>query len=175
MAQSFDQTQTALQPPKAPEIERKLKFYRLQAFGVPLIALFPLLALFKVFDTTRSLAFAEQSGLRVEVSYPDKIRDRTTEPFQVTVRNNTGTSQNLTVEIDQSYFEQFQNVQFEPDADGIVDERMQFEFEDVKPGEARTVEATFENDDLGVHRAQATVKTEGGEEAAVQFSTFAMP
>jgi hypothetical protein len=175
MAKQLEEAGRGLEPPKPPEIKRLLKFYRLQAIGVPLIALIPLLALFKVFDTTRGHASAEGPGLGLEVSYPAKLRYRTFEPIEVRVQNRSSAEQNFSIELDAKFMRQFQNVQFEPDADEITDDKLSFKFDKVKPGESRTVEANLEADDLGTHACIAGAELEDGSHVEVTFNTFVFP
>jgi hypothetical protein len=61
-------------PQGPPQIRRRLRFSPLQAIGILALLSIPALALAGVFGTDVSSASAESEGLRVDVTYPGRMR-----------------------------------------------------------------------------------------------------
>jgi hypothetical protein len=169
------QQQEPMSPPKPPEIKREISFYRNQMIGLPIIALLPLLALFKVFDTSLDTVKSSNEGLSLSVRYPTKIRNRTIEPMQITVTNETGVEQKeLEVHVSRGFVEKFKQIKFEPDVDDIERDSYVVQLKDVKPGEERTIDMDIETDMVGTHDCRVWAST-GDEEASASFKTFVYP
>ncbi|HEY0868562.1 MAG TPA: hypothetical protein VGE01_14355 [Fimbriimonas sp.] len=163
-------------PPSAPKMARDLRFYRLQAIGVPLLALLPILALFGFFDTKNGEASASEGGVDLQVSYPSRFRFRTAKPFTATVRNDTGHELTMIqVKLEKAYVERFKNPEFVPEPSEADDRSLVFEMKNVGAGESRRVFATFEADEAGPIGGSVRTATELGSGPSVGFRTFALP
>ncbi|MEZ0326110.1 MAG: hypothetical protein ACAH95_09400 [Fimbriimonas sp.] len=170
-----EQQKEPIPPPKPPEIEREIKFYPNQLIGLPIIALLPILALFKVFDSTLDTVQSSSDGLALSVHYPTKIRYRTAEPMQITIKNETGSDQTeLDIHISREYLDKFKKVTFEPDIEDIDKDSYVVELKDVKADEERRVDLELETDIIGNHSCKVWASTEGAE-ASAEFKTFVYP
>jgi hypothetical protein len=162
-------------PPQPPEIRRRVKFYRSQMIGLPLIWLLPILALFKLFDTTFQTVSAESNGLVLSVRYPDKLRYRTFEPLEIGLENRTGSMQKkVQVHLSEDYVRAFRDPAFRPDVTDIDEGSYVVELTDVRSGERRTVTVDLEADFAGSHDAEVEVAA-GSALVSARFSTFVYP
>jgi hypothetical protein len=166
-------------PPPLPspgEIRRRVSFYPKQAVGIALLFLVPLLAMFKLFDTSRASVQGMQGGLALEVLYPSKLRHRTYKPLVVAVANNTGKQlEKLELRLDRGYFDHFQSITFTPDVKGSDGRHFIVEFEHVNPGETRTLNVVYEVDEVGSFHGEIQASAGAGAPATVRFTTFVFP
>lgn len=128
------------EPPQPPAVGRRPRLTLVQAVGVPLLALLPILALFNFFGTTRGTVRAEDGPLEVEVVYPERFRYKMIHPLTVTVRNRgDAASADVTIRIDTSYLEHFSNVSFTPAPQRVTSDAYVFTVGDLAPGDARVL------------------------------------
>src|SRR5690606_27563148 len=87
---------------------RVLRLGALEWIGIPLLGLLPLLALFGALGPTNArLAMpVAEAGLRVDISYPQRLRHKADGEIRVAV-HNTGSAERrgLTLSLDQHYLQ----------------------------------------------------------------------
>ncbi|HSI73890.1 MAG TPA: hypothetical protein VK934_12005 [Fimbriimonas sp.] len=173
---SEDQTKREpIAPPQSLSIKRRFKFYPTQALGLPLIALLPLLALFRVFDTTLETAKATQNGLTLVVRYPVKLRHRTIEPMQLSVRNDShSVREKIELKVNREFIQRFRDASFNPNITEVDEQSYIVEFLDVMPGELRTLEIDLEAATAGTLTAHCSAKA-GESEVGTDVSTWIYP
>ena len=163
-------------PPEAPEIERKLQFYRLQMIGVPLIMLIPVLALAGLFGITRSSAYDSGSRLSLEVQYPARLRYAMRNPLQAVVRNTSDEPlKNVIVKFERAYIEGFSEVTFTPQPKTVTQDHYEVELSEIAPGETRIVAAEVKAEAYGSYQGTVAVDVQGKEEAQCAVETVLFP
>lgn len=159
------------QPPEPPQIGRRLVFHPLQAIGVPLIMLIPLLALLGVFGRATTEASERAANLEVKVEHPTRMRYKTTETVEIAVRNaGGGPLDSVNVVMDREYLEGFSNVSFTPTADEITDEGYVVELGAIEPGSTRIVSVEIRGDQYWLHEGGLTVG-----EVSIPLATWVFP
>ena len=157
--------------PPTPEIGRRIRFAPLQAIGVPVLMLIPVLGLLGLFDTSAARVQSESGGYSLDVVYPSRFRHRPLEALRITVRNGTGAEiQKLAVKVSRQYADAFENVTFAPEPKEIDAKHVVFEFESVAAGESRIVEMQMQSLRTGSQNAEVIAGP-----ASVRFSTFVLP
>lgn len=163
-------------PERAPDIERRVAFRPTQAIGLPLILILPVLALFKVFDTTPARIVGEADGLRLELKYLERLRYRSFDPMEVTLVNETGgTLAKVKVTVDRNYVDRFFQPQFLPDVAEQDENGYVVEIDDFKSGDRRTVSLYLEADEVGRKDGRVIAEAEEGPRVEASFSTFVFP
>lgn len=163
------------EPPHGPAIRRRVTFYRSQAIGMLLVSVFPLLALFKVFDTTRANVIQSASGLQLAVHYPSRMRDRTSDPLVIEVGNETGSNlDRIEVRIDRAYLDRFDNATIEPTPTSGEPNAVVVSFDEVPDGDRRTVTVAFESEEAGVFPAKVEARA-GNRAVRANFQTLVFP
>jgi hypothetical protein len=159
-------------PPRAPDIERQFQLHTYQKVGLPLLLLFPVLALAGVFGEGRGSTDQVTGLLHVQVDYPTRIRYSTTTRMTVSVTNrSTSPIDSLAVSFDPEYLSAFTEVSFTPD----VDRAFSCDLLDLAPGEERRLLVEYSAEDYWRHRGRVLVKGAGADSAALDFSTFIYP
>lgn len=109
-----------LTPPPAPEIERRMRFYRYQWIGIPILALIPLLALLGVFGSSRASSSATGRALELHAAYPARMRYKTVDDIVVRVRNRSAAPiDSVWLHFEERYLDGFSNVDFVPQAEEV--------------------------------------------------------
>lgn len=178
MPETIDSTNRPMEAPKPQEIQRRTQFYKLQAIGLPILALIPLAAMFGLFDSANGATRASSNGIQLEISYPSRVRYETNRPLVIVVKNETGAMlPKAELEISRNYIEEFDKTEFVPDPDRSSDKAYIFELKDLKPGEPQSVSARMEFDYVrsGKQPCTVRVKSDGRELAAATFETFLFP
>lgn len=164
------------QPPEPPEVGRNLGFHLVQAIGVPLLALLPVLALFQVFGTTQGEARASDGPLEVEVRHPGRFRYKTTLPLEVRVRNTGDAAlSGVTVSIETDYVDRFSSVSFTPSPQRVSDEAYVVDLGDIPAGESRIVESRVQAERYWGASGRIAVATDGPERAELEVASFVFP
>lgn len=121
-------------------MERRLNLSPLQRWGVPLLTLFPLLAIIGPLAAGTTSAEAAAGGLEVEVSYPARVRRGLQETMTITLRNvGADAVQEAVVELDRAYADAFVPFSSQPRPASIDDSTVRIEVGDVPPGGSRSV------------------------------------
>jgi hypothetical protein len=169
------------EPPEAPqpkEIDRRVSFYKLQAIGLPILALIPLAGIFGLFDSSNSFKEASQGGFTLQLDYPAKLRFQAVTPMYIFVRNESGSRvPQIDLEIERAFLREFEKAEFSPEPDKATAESCIFELKDLKQGETRVVAGRFEFDHLkaGLRTCNVRLSQEGREIARTSFQTFLYP
>ncbi len=126
--------------PQAPEIKEKWIFKNVQKFGVPLLMLIPLLALFGLFGESFETVRADGEALSVEVRYPTRLRYKMTNPLTVSVENiSSQTVPTVTVKVSEDYISAFTAVTFRPSVAVITPDAYYVQLSNLQAGETRRV------------------------------------
>jgi hypothetical protein len=144
------------EPKQPPEVPRRLRLHLHQIVGLSLIALIPILAMFRVFGDGMKFAKASSASLQTEVEYPSKFKLKQSKVLRVKVTNvSTQTLDTTTVSIDTAYLSRFRDVSVIPGpAEAYI-----IEFLQLKPGEKREVLAEIEGKDYGEQKGIVTIAT----------------
>jgi hypothetical protein len=163
-------------PPQAPKIDRKLVLDPLQAIGVPLLALIPILALAGLFGIDVEQRSGDSGVLSVNVEYPARTRLQTSGTLTIEVGNSGEQSlTGVTVGVERDYVEAFSEVSFTPSAAGISDDQYVVDLGEVPAGAWRRVVLEFSPQRYWRQRGTVNVSVEGGDSASVDVSTFVYP
>jgi hypothetical protein len=159
------------EPPRLPDLPRRVRLYPGQWVGIPLLMLLPVLAVFGVFGETRGSADATGDVIRVEVDYPRRLRAGKWSEVQVRIRNVSGAVLNdVAVTFDASYLDHFSRLTFTPPP--TLPHAV--ELSELHPGATATVRLEFEGDRPWWGRGRIGV-AHAGDTAAVFISTFTYP
>lgn len=158
---------------RVPEQPRRLRFYRFQWVGLPLVFLVPVLALLGVFGESWGHADAASTELSLRVEYPTRYRYKQTHTVEVFVENvSGGPLDTVVVAFDPTYVRRFSTLTFIPSPK----EPFEVELLDVKPGEVRLVRAELQGEHYGRHRGTVEVYRPGSlDTARVSVSTLIYP
>jgi hypothetical protein len=144
------------EPKEPPEVQRRFRLHLHQMIGVPLIALLPILALFRVFGDGIEFAKSSMASLKTEVEYPLKFKFKQSKILRVKVTNiSEQTLDTVTVSIDTAYLSRFRNVSITPEAA----EAYVVELTAIEPHEKREVIAEIEAKNYGEQRGVVTIST----------------
>jgi hypothetical protein len=170
------QRQQGREPPKAPEIERRVRFTRLHAIGLPIIALIPLLAVAGVFGPSSGHRDAQGGALSVEVDYPRRARLRAGASLAITVRNELDRAlAGVVVEVEREYVDSFSEVDFTPSVDSADDRVYRIEVGRLSAGASRAVSVQLSPLEYWRLAGAVSAFADGAEELTVPFTTFVFP
>jgi hypothetical protein len=162
----------ALQPPRAPQIERRFRLGRLQWIGIPLLMLIPFLALVGVFEESRDTVVVSSPEIEMGVRYAERQRYTMLNEVLVVVRNTSRQSiDTLTVGFDPDYLKGFSGLTFTPSAG----KAFEVDLLEVRPGKTRRVWAEMQARRYGWHRGQVFATAGGADSASAVLSTFIFP
>jgi hypothetical protein len=159
-------------PPPAPELPRRVRLYRPQWIGLPLLMLVPVLAVLNVFGESRKEARAAGAVLELRVEYPTRVREGQRTDLRVHVRNVSDRMlDTVALVFDAAYLDRFESVAFTPGAqDGY-----RVEFLRVLPGEEGAARVEVEAADAWSHSGSVVARAGGAEVTRVQLRTFVFP
>jgi hypothetical protein len=159
------------EPPRLPDLPRRVRLYPGQWIGIPLLMLLPVLAVFGVFGESRGSADAAGAMLRLEVDYPKRLRAGKWSEVQVRIQNMSGAVlDDVAVTFDASYLHHFSRLTFTP----ALTLPQTIELSDLHSGGTSIVRLEFEADRPWWGRGRIGV-THGGDTTAVLISTFTFP
>jgi hypothetical protein len=159
-------------PPTGPHLPRRIHLYRYQWIGLPLLALLPILAIFRFFGDTSQRVDASSDAVRLEVVYPDRQRVGQKRQLEVRIENVSGNRlDTVTVSFDPSYVDRFNTVSFVPEPRSAY----QIELLGVEPREHRLIRIETEGAEPWRHQGEVSVASPGSDPAGVRVSTFVFP
>lgn len=162
--------------PPPPEMRRTVEFYPTQLIALPILLLLSSLGIAKVFDSRMVAREASAQSVSLQVRYPSKVRDLVEEPMEIRVVNRKPTPiAKVELRISKAYFDHFQESTFNPEPAKISGGFVVFEFDDLVPGEDRSVEITFHSDQMGSVSGVVETEVDGQEGPEVALETFAFP
>src|SRR4051812_29099990 len=139
------------EPPRAPEIRRRLALTRKQSIGLPLLAAIPILSLLGLFGERRSEAHAASRSIAMTIRYPARFRYRQGESLAIALRNaSEQVIDTIQVSLDTAYISRFSSARIEPAP------RIAFVVPliDVRPGESRLISAELWGERYGRHQGR---------------------
>lgn len=158
-------------PPEPPPGVARLRLTRLQRFGLPVLFLVPILALFGLLGEHFTTAHARGAGAVLDARYPDRAHYRQPLSIRVQVRNATPTRMDtLTVTLDSAFMSGFSEVSVSATLNGAYRARLT----DLAPGETRDVTAMVSGERAGRHAGSISVTTPLGTVRA-PVATFVFP
>lgn len=155
---------------QSPELPKRLRVWRYQAFTTPVLFLIPILALFHVFGEKIETVEVEAAAVSVTAEFPRILRHGLSSAVELEVKNTSSSAQDLTVKFDSHYLRNFSDLQFMP----ATDQKLQVQLEGLQPGETRSVVLEFKGSKYGEHKgdiqitAQQTLPT-------IHLKTFTFP
>lgn len=167
----------AAEPPEPPQVPTKIRIGVVQALGVPLLALLPVVALTGLLGEREEHARSVSTGgVSLQVDYPAVQRFRTLRELSITVRNEGDTTLPMTtLQIDRSYLGAFTRVETTPSVEEVTPTHHEVPLGALPPGEARRVVATLEGDKYGRHVGRVRLVAQPGSDVAVDVATVVLP
>jgi hypothetical protein len=164
------------QPPQAPKIDRRLTIATLQAVGVPLLAIIPLLAVAGVFGVAVQRSSADSGDLSVNVEYPGRTRLHSSGSIKIEVANRGEQARSgVSVGIDRQYVEAFSEVSLTPSVVRVSEGMYVVDIGEVPAAASRAVLVELSPQRYWRHEGTVSVFVEGGESVSVDLSTFVFP
>jgi hypothetical protein len=158
---------TPSEPPKPPEIERRIRFRLYQWIGVPLLLLAPpILALVGVLDERYETVTGEGGTLGVTVEYPSRLRYRQEGAITVQLPQR-GEADSLDVSLADAYARGFTDIVATPAFDPP--------YRAAVPGDARRVVIELKADRYGRHRGTLEISSRGGGSVSIPLATTILP
>jgi hypothetical protein len=162
--------------PQPPEIERRALLTRLQAVGLPILVLVPLLALAGVFGLSRGHRSVQGNGLTIDVEYPSRARVRASDSLAVSVRNELDRPvDGVVVRIDREYVDSFTQVDFTPAVSTLSEASYSIDLGRLPAGGIRAVTVRLSPQAQWRRAGSVSVAGDGIEESTVEFATFVFP
>jgi hypothetical protein len=157
--------------PRAPTDLPHVRLTGKQWFGLPVLALIPLLAMLGVFgDRQRTIAVTSRS-LGITIDYPDRMRYRQSELLEISVVNRSERAlDTVLVSVDSSYLSRFIDVRGNPPPTTYFSVPLI----SMRPGETRLLSIELTGNRYWRHPATVTAAT-GSERTTVAFSTLVFP
>ncbi|HEX7004110.1 MAG TPA: hypothetical protein VF168_07975 [Trueperaceae bacterium] len=157
-------------------MEQRGNLSMFQRFGLPLMVLLPLLALFGVFGVTFERTGASSERLELHVRHSTRTRLRA--PHLLTVEvTNRGQSplEGVTVVVDREYVDAFSNVAFTPQASEVTPDEYRIELGTIAASATRLVTADMTPAAYWRHEGIISASAEGVEPVEVAVATFVFP
>jgi hypothetical protein len=159
------------EPPKPPEIDRRLRLSRAQLIGMPLIALFPALALAGVFGEGWDHREVRGRTITLAVDFATRFRVTPKKPMIVRVDNHSNAEiDTVRVEFDSAYVEAFSPAEFNP----ATEDAYVVALTALKAGESRRIRVDLTAARVGRQRGRIVARVPG-DSAAMQVHTFVFP
>jgi len=167
----------APQPPKPPEMQRRMQFYPIQLIGMPFIFLIPVLAILGVFDTGTKTVETSNSSLEMLVEYPRSCRYKNVVLLEVFVTNTSSEAiPTVTVSYDREYFESFSETAFMPSEETVTQDAYEIELQDLKAGDTQYIQTHLRCEAYGQHELRIeAAASETEEPATITGSTIIFP
>ena len=137
-----------VRPPEPPQVPARVRIGSVQAVGVPLLALLPVVALTGLLGEREGHAGSVSAGgVSLRADYPTVLRFRTLHELRITVSNEGSTPlPSASLQIDHSYLRAFTRVQTTPAVEVVTPQHHEVNLGPLAPGESRRVVATLEAD-----------------------------
>lgn len=163
-------------PPQPPPVDRKLQFYLLQAVGIPLMMLIPILALLGVFGEMVHEVTTSNSELEMHVKFPTRFRYKMIDSVTVSLRNNSNQAfKTVHVSFDRAYIESFSTVTFTPSVKHVTGTTYVVELTDLQPGETRLILVSIQAEIYGNHQGTINVNPDSDNGLQASINTFTFP
>lgn len=168
--------QNVSHPPAPPPFPRQIRLRPVQWIGIPLLMLIPLLAIFGLFGESFKTVQAGNEMLDVKVTYPARFRYQMYDSLEVTVRNLSPQPLSVVeVRFAKSYIDQFDNVDFTPQAEALKDGYYIVELHDVAAQQAQAVNVNLQADKAGRHVGEIVLSGVGTQPAVLNVVTWVFP
>ena len=158
-------------PPEPPPGTARLRLTRLQRFGLPVLFLIPILALFGLLGEHFTVAHARGAGVTLDARYPDRAHYRQPLSIRLHVRNDSPTRMDtITVVLDSAFMSGFSDVSMSAPLNGAFIARLT----GLAPGESRQLNAMVSGENAGRHAGTISVTTPLGT-MRTPVATFVFP
>lgn len=158
-------------PPEAPKIPPRLRFRKVEAFGVAVMALLPIAAIAGAFGPTLEREEARAGSIGVEAEYPSRIRTAMAERITVSLTNEAADpATDIEVAFDARYVNAFSDLGFAPEPHRPY----VFTVDELRAGETQRIEIEVHADEYGRHEGRVAVRHSGGE-AELPLRTLILP
>jgi hypothetical protein len=157
-------------PPPAPVMPRRVRLYRAQWLGLPLLLVLPLLGLAGAFGESRQTRTFADEFVRVEVDYPVRLRVRQPSAVHVRVDRLADMADSLLIAVDPAWLDRFAKVTVIPEPQ----HGWSVWLRDPHPGSRAEVRVEFEARQLWSGRGRIHIQHAGGV-GHVEITTFVYP
>jgi hypothetical protein len=159
-------------PPSPPAVSRRTVIPLTQLGGLLLVGLAPVLAVFGVFGPTSAEVEREEAGVRVHVTYPERLRHRQAHAVEVQVRNRSGAPlEGVRVHFEPGYLSRFARPSFMP----YAVEPYEVDLGALAPGEEKHAVVDLEGGRAGRHAGHVRVEAGGLPPISLPLRTFVFP
>lgn len=159
------------QPPSPPDIAPKLRFFRTEMIGMPLIALLPILAIAGLFGPSTASAEGRIGAVQWSIEHPSVTRYENRDRLELRLSNSGDSAvSELTVAFDPEWIHAFAPVSFEPapETPYVVD------VGEIGPGETRLVVIELTAEQYGKYQGRLVI-SDGAQTAIAPLETFIFP
>jgi len=148
----------------------------MQLAGIAFLLVLPVLAVLGVFGESFDSASATDAGIRLQVSYPSRLRYRQDSTLELTVSNTGAQSPgSLSVHFERSYLDRFSGVSFTPQVTLATERAFVIELGTLAPGESRVIILQLTGGQYGRHEGRIWVEQNGSRTAALDLTTLVFP
>lgn len=164
------------QPPEAPEMPRYLHFHAFQLLMIVILMLVPVLSLFGVLGETTGQVTSEDADSLLTVAYPARAHYETRSQVRVETLNTSDSPlNNVTIQFDRAYFDQFSALSFNPTLSQITEAAYIVELGDIPAGASRMVTLDLVAKHQGNQRGLISLSSDNREISRVMLDTFVFP
>jgi hypothetical protein len=158
-------------PPGPPDHHGRIRLYRFQRLGLPILAAIPILALLGLFGERWNSVQARDGALDVSVRYPTAFRYKMIDEIEVYVTNRgSGIIDTVTVALDTAYATMFSTINAVPPFTGPFEVSLP----QLASGESRRVRIEIQAERYWTHTGELSVRS-ASDTARVTLETTVFP
>jgi hypothetical protein len=161
---------------EGPDMQAGFKLYPHQMIGIPILLLIPFLAVLGLFGISTEQKYEATDNVAVTVEYPTRFRYKQTNAIQVSITNQTSSTLNeVLVQVDRSYIDQFSDVVFTPQVSRITDDFYEVNLTNIAANDTQYVHVAIQAQQAGIHKGNIVVQPSVGDSVEVNLQTWAFP
>ena len=153
-------------------VQRRVRFRMYQWIGIPLLAMFPLLALLGYFGEEEVSLSQTKNKIELTLDYPSKLRYGQKQALKLTIQNHSDkVLKEVIASFDEAYIDQFSDLKFTPESHTATSVVVRA----LAPGETRSIYASLKADEYGRHLGSLNVSADDMKFEPIEMSTFVFP
>src|SRR5690606_5186558 len=157
---------------KTPEIPPRIKAWKYQLIGMPLLVSIPILALLGFLGGTTKKIELNERDLNISLSYPELLRNGQTEYVRLKISNtSTEPLKNLKILLSHDFLQHFDEIESLPE----FDKNLEVSLNEIPENGFRWVLFKLKANKIGGHSAKVEFKLPGQDAIETAFKTFVLP
>lgn len=142
--------------PQPPEVRPRLRFRRIELFGIAVMALLPAAALLGAFGPAMGHERGQAGAISIEAEYPKRLRTAMFDRISVRLTNRSDRpAADLAVSFDPEFLHAFSHIAFSPEPEHAY----VVQVPEIAPGETRLIEIGVKAEEYGLHEGRISVES----------------